>query len=127
MNKLHVLQMGNPTELYGAERWIIALIRNLDPYEILSIVSVIRDNPGLIAPLCREARFLRVKTHVFKAYGRFNWKAVKQLSNYIVDNNIDILHTHGYKTNVVGLLPQYKQNVKLLRLLMVGICRQVAM
>jgi glycosyltransferase involved in cell wall biosynthesis len=104
MRKIRVLQLGSPTGLYGAERWILALIRHLDPEEIESQVAVIKDDPSLDAPLCREARKLGITSHVFEAKGRVNVSAVQQLRKYILENRIQVLHTHGYKTDLIGLL-----------------------
>jgi glycosyltransferase involved in cell wall biosynthesis len=104
MRRYRVLQLGSPTGLYGAEHWILALIRHLDPNEVETTVSVIRDDPALEAPLCEVARREGFRTFVIEAPGRFNWSAVRQLREYIVANNIDVLHTHGYKMDIAGLL-----------------------
>jgi glycosyltransferase involved in cell wall biosynthesis len=104
MRRLRVLQLGSPTGLYGAERWILALIKHLDPEKIESIVGVIKDEPSLEAPLCSEAERLGFETKVFEAYGRMNFSAVRQLRRFIREARIDILHTHWYKTDFVGWL-----------------------
>jgi glycosyltransferase involved in cell wall biosynthesis len=97
------MQLGSPTGLYGAEHWILALIRHLDRAEVETVVSVIRDDPSLEAPLCEVARREGFRTFVIEAPGRFNWAAVRQLRRYIVENKIDVLHTHGYKMDIAGL------------------------
>ena len=56
MNKIRVLQLGSPTGLYGAERWILALIKHLDPEKVESLVAVIQDDPNLDAPLSVKPR-----------------------------------------------------------------------
>jgi glycosyltransferase involved in cell wall biosynthesis len=99
---LHVMQLGSPTGLYGAERWILALIRHLDRSMVDSIVGVIRDDPQQAAPLCAEARRLGFRAHVFDAPGRVNWSAVHVLREYLRNNQVHILHTHGYKTDLIG-------------------------
>lgn len=104
MYTIRVLQLGSPTGLYGAERWILALIKHLDPEQVESIVAVIKDNPSLDAPLVHEAAKLGFRTHVIEAYGRVNISAVKRLREFIRANSIHILHTHGYKTDLIGLL-----------------------
>lgn len=104
MNKIRVLQLGSPTGLYGAERWILALIKHLDPEKVESLVAVIQDDPNLDAPLCREAEKLGFRAHVIEARGRVNLSALQQLRKYIQQNRIHILHTHGYKTDLIGLL-----------------------
>jgi glycosyltransferase involved in cell wall biosynthesis len=104
MMPLRVMQLGSPTALYGAERWILALIRHLDQTQVESVVAVIRDDPRLEAALCRRAGELGFQTRIFEAYGRANWAAVSGLRAYILENDIQVLHTHGYKTDVIGLL-----------------------
>jgi len=104
MARYRVMQLGSPTGLYGAERWILALVRHLDAAEVESIVAVIRDEPGLTAPLCANAAALGLRTRIFEAPGRVNWSAVSALRRYLRDNDVQILHTHGYKTDLIGLL-----------------------
>nr|WP_319393029.1 glycosyltransferase [uncultured Desulfobacter sp.] len=100
---IRVLQLGSPTGLYGAERWILALVRNLNPTKVYSIVSAVKDDPSLEVPLCLRADELGIKTKIFTAYGKYNFAAARQLKQYIIKNHIDILHTHGYKQDMVGL------------------------
>ncbi len=102
--KIKVLQLGNPSGLYGAERWILALIKHLDKENIESLVASVKDEPGLEASLCDEAEKLGFKSCTFESFGRLNFSAVKQLRKFIKNNRIDILHTHGYKTDMIGLL-----------------------
>jgi glycosyltransferase involved in cell wall biosynthesis len=90
--------------MYGAERWILALVRHLDPERIESIVGVIQDDPAQAAPLIAHAESMGIRTHVFEAPGRFNWSAVGKLRAYLVEQSVDVLHTHFYKTDIVGLL-----------------------
>ncbi|HCY86278.1 MAG TPA: hypothetical protein DHV36_14180 [Desulfobacteraceae bacterium] len=102
--KINVMQLGGPMGLYGLERWILALVRYLSRRKVRSIVSVIKDDPGLEAPLITEAEKLGIDTHTFQAYGRVNFSAVGQLRQYIRRRNVQILHTHGYKQDTIGLL-----------------------
>lgn len=113
-NKVRVLHLGSPTGLYGAERWILALINNIEKKDIEIIVAVILDDPKLNADLCKEAEKIGVQTKIFEAYGRINWSAVKQLREYLFKNRIDILHTHGYKTDIIGLIAAYGTGCKLI-------------
>ncbi len=104
MTRYRVMQLGSPTGLYGAEHWILALIRNLDPSEVETIVSVIRDEERLTAALCEVAGREGFRTHIIDALGKYNFTAVRKLRRYIIDNEVDILHTHGYKMDIAGLL-----------------------
>ena len=101
---VHVLHLGSPEGLYGAERWILALVKHLDKETIRSTVAVIKDAPGSEMLLCREAEKLGVPTCFFEANGKFNFAAVRQLRDFIFRNGVKILHTHWYKTDIIGLL-----------------------
>ncbi len=102
--RIKVLQLGSPTGLYGAERWILALIKHLDPEKIRVSVAAIKDSSHLDAPLCVEAAKLGFPSHVIESFGRVNVSAVRNMRQLILQNRINILHTHGYKTDMVGLL-----------------------
>jgi glycosyltransferase involved in cell wall biosynthesis len=104
LSKIRVLQLGSPTGLYGAERWILALIKHLDPEKVESRVAVIKDDPSLETPLCREAERLGFSSYCIEAYGKVNFSAARQLRDLIRREDIDILHSHGYKTDLIGLL-----------------------
>ena len=103
MSAVKVLQLGSPAGLYGAERWILALVRHLDRSRFEPIVGVIRDDPAVDAPLCAQARAFGMQDCIIEAPGRVNWSAVKQLREFIVREGVQVLHTHFYKTDLIGL------------------------
>lgn len=102
--RLRVLHLGSPTGLYGAERWILALINNIDARCVESEVAVVLDDPRLDAPLCSEAAAMGFASTVFEAHGKFSWAAVRQVREHILSRRIDVLHTHGYKSDLIALL-----------------------
>lgn len=112
-NRIRVLQLGSPTGLYGAERWILALVKHLKTNVIESIVGVIKDAPGGESPLCAHAARMGLSTHVFRSHGKLSLSAIGQLRQFIHEQRIDILHTHGYKTDVLGILASRGTHCKL--------------
>lgn len=114
LKPIKVLQLGSPSGLYGAERWILALIKYLDPQKVISVVGVIKDDPSQDAKLCQEAKALGYETIEFEAHGRVNFSIIQQLRKYLVDENIDILHTHFYKTDIIGLLATRGTNCRII-------------
>lgn len=102
--KIRVLHLGSSSGLYGAERWILALVRHLPGSRVESTVSVIQDAPGPTPALCAQAARSGVHTQVFESHGKLSLAAVGKLRRFIRDGGIDILHTHGYKTDIIGLL-----------------------
>lgn len=113
-NPLRVLQLGSPTGLYGAERWILALIKHLNAQKVESVVGVIKDEPDLESPLCQEAEKNGFKTHQFEAPGKINFSVIKQIRQFIVQERIDILHTHFYKTDIIGFWATRGTNCKII-------------
>jgi len=103
-DRLRLLELGNPKGLYGAERWILAIMRYIDRDKIVPWVATIRDDPHQSAPLCAEAEKMGCITHIFECLGRYNSSAVSLLRSFILENRIDVLHTHGYKTDLIGLM-----------------------
>ena len=84
MQAIRVLQLGSPNGLYGAERWILALIKHLDSAKIQSTVAVIKDTSGDLAPICQQAEALGFQVHEFQALGRINFSAIKKIKDYIL-------------------------------------------
>ena len=102
--RIRVMQLGSPKGLYGAERWILALVRHLDVDLVETWIAVIKDSREDEAELCSEADKRALKFHVFEAFGRVNPRSIRFVRNFIVENKIDLLHTHGYKTDIIGYL-----------------------
>ncbi len=104
LTRLKVLQLGTIGPLYGAERWILALIRNLEAVKVESHVAVIADQPGADVPLLDAASADGFGLHALHAPGRFNWAAVRELRNLIDRECYDIVHSHGYKADIIAWL-----------------------
>lgn len=100
---IRVLHIGSPTGLYGAERWILALVKCL-PDDIQSIIGTIRDAPGAEAEICSQGAALGFRTTIFDAPGRLSRAAAGMMRAYIRDQDIHVLHTHGYKSDIIGAL-----------------------
>jgi glycosyltransferase involved in cell wall biosynthesis len=102
--KIKVLELGSSNYLFGAERWILALVKNLDPALFDVTISVVQDSPDGQTGLLDLARCLGVRTELLKANGRFDPRPVGNLVRLIRSNRIAIVHTHGYKTDMLGYL-----------------------
>lgn len=114
MRKIKILQLGSPSGLYGAERWILALIKSLpaDLYDVW--VGSVKDHPAEEVQVCAEARAAGFKSATFESYGKFNTNSFRLVREFIESNEIDILHTHGYKTDIIGLMATRGTTCKLI-------------
>jgi glycosyltransferase involved in cell wall biosynthesis len=102
---VRVLQLGSPSGMFGAERWILALAKHLPSNQVETIIGVIQDDErGAEPDLCVHARRLGMRTVVFHAPGKMSRAAVSQLKAFVQSQGIDIVHTHFYKPTIQAAL-----------------------
>lgn len=104
MTPVNILQLATQGPLYGAERWVLALGRNLDPQKVKTHIAVIVDEPDQPVPLLDAAIADGFVVHPIVARGRFNFRVVTKLIRIVRDNEIAAIHSHGYKPDLAALL-----------------------
>ena len=110
---INVLQFICPTGFYGAERWIIALARHLDSSSIRCDLAVTREpeNPDLeLVKAWRElcpGEVIEVPMR-----NRFDIRVINQLVDLIRERNIHIIHTHGYKSDILGVIAARRAGIR---------------
>ena len=95
---LHLVSSGG---LYGAEQVILNLARNERLITFIgALYNVHRPNLDVI----EEAEKRGLNTVVFHSRGRIDLTTVFRIIRFLRQHQIDILHTHGYKSDIVGFL-----------------------
>jgi glycosyltransferase involved in cell wall biosynthesis len=102
--RLRVAHLIGSTGVYGAERWILALVRHLPADAVESVVVNLVDGGDDVSAMTREATAHGVAAVDFRTGGRFNPVGAVRLGRWLRASSIDVLHTHGYKADVLGLL-----------------------
>jgi glycosyltransferase involved in cell wall biosynthesis len=102
--KPKILQLSMSGPLYGAERWILALLRHLDPTMGEHHLAVIVDEPDMPIPMLANANTLGIICHQINAPGKLSQSAIGALRRLIIDQGIDIVQSHGYKADLIALL-----------------------
>src|SRR3989338_4807561 len=97
--KKRVLHLVSSNGLYGAERVILNLAQD---ESILSYVGALYNHHNPHLELIEEAKKIGLRTTVFNSRGRIDLKTIFDIKKFLRDNQIDILHTHNYKSDVVG-------------------------
>src|SRR5262249_33609551 len=46
-------------------------------------------------------------TEIFACRGRIDWRTAMALSRFVRQNGIDVIHSHGYKSNTYALLSNF--------------------
>lgn len=99
--------------LSGGDLVILNLLKYLDKNKfdpwIVSFYEMRKPGIPLIIEIARQRR---IKTFLVSTRGKFDFEAIKQTQRFIIDNQIDILHCHGYKADVIGALASRGLNVK---------------
>lgn len=101
---LNVLQFICPTGFYGAEGWILALVNNSDHNRVRHHLAVTREWETHDLELTRRYSEFDLPVHELRLKGRFDIRVVRLLLGLIRENRIDIIHTHGYKSDLLGVL-----------------------
>jgi glycosyltransferase involved in cell wall biosynthesis len=103
MGAVRVLHLISSTGFYGAERWVLAAVRNFNPERVSSMLAVPEDS-GQSMELYH--RFLGLGHPVFRCpmRGRFDPGIIFQLRRIIRKEQINVIHTHGYKSDMIGLI-----------------------
>jgi glycosyltransferase involved in cell wall biosynthesis len=104
MKKINVLQFICPAGFYGAEMWVLALAKSIDPQRINCHLAITLESEKQNIELYKRFQSLGLESHQIKIRGRFDPLAIPKLSRLIKQKKIDIIHTHGYKSDILGLI-----------------------
>ena len=110
--KIKVLHFICSTGFYGAEKWILALVNNQDNDLVHSELVVTRESENQDLELTRAYREMGPPVHEIPMSFKFDFRAVNSLADLLVERQIDIIHTHGYKSDILGVLAARKAGVK---------------
>lgn len=111
-HKINVLQFICPTGFYGAERWILALANNSDQAEVRMDLVVTEEGSNQDLEIVNQ--FTPPQGQAFKLpmSGRFDLSVLRQLKAIIKNRKIDIIHTHGYKSDILGLVAARQSGIR---------------
>ena len=101
---VNVLQFICSTGYYGAERWVVALANNADRDVVNIELAVTQEHSDHQLQVSDEFINLGLPSHVIPMSGAFDLRLIKRLKALIKERNIDLIHTHGYKSDIIGLL-----------------------
>ncbi|WP_119395166.1 glycosyltransferase [Salinibius halmophilus] len=109
---MRVLQFITPNGFYGAERWVVAFARNIESGFDTCDLVVTKESESQDLSILEYYPEKAGKSHVINLKNKFDiLSAVDQLSKIIKQQKIDIIHTHGYKSDIIGLLAAKKTKI----------------
>ena len=110
--KLNILQFICPTGFYGAERWILALAKNLPKEQVRCDLAVTLEDNSQNLELVKTYRKNYGEVFETSMNNRFDFSVIPKLVSLIKERQIDIIHTHGYKSDILGVIAARKAGIK---------------
>lgn len=102
--KVNTLQFICPVGFYGAEMWILALMKHLDQTTVNCQLAITREPGRQDIEIYHRIRSMGFGAHQIRMGSRFDPAAIQKLIALIKKERIGIIHTHGYKSDILGLI-----------------------
>lgn len=105
LQKIRILHFICPAGLFGAERWILALAKNyINNPEVDCRLAVSSETQNQNISVYEKYREFGLHAYKVSMKGRFDPNGIWSLKKLIEREGIDIIHTHGYKSDIFGLI-----------------------
>ena len=85
---------------YGAENMLVTLACNLSRLGCRCIVAVFRDSRYHHVEVGEQAQRRGLRVEIVPCKGRWDWKAVGRIRRLLVTYKVNVLHPHGYKSDL---------------------------
>jgi glycosyltransferase involved in cell wall biosynthesis len=107
--KIRILHVITRLPIGGAERLLIGILQNLDKSIFKSTVCCIQDR-GELADEVESLGHPVISLNMMRK-GGYDFRVVSALRRIIIENRIDIIHTHLYHANLYGRLAARKEKI----------------
>ena len=100
---MKILQLISSGGVYGAEVMMVTLAKSLERLGCKNLVGVFNN---VHRADCAVEDFVRAQGLLVKSIpcrGKMDWKTVVVIRRCIREERIDLIHTHGYKADILGL------------------------
>ena len=109
--KINVLQFTCPAGFYGAERWVLALARHLNKKTMTCDLAVTKEPGQGELEIVRQYTADMGTAYEIAMKHPFDFGVVSRLCDLIREQDIDIIHTHGYKSDIIGIIAARKTGI----------------
>src|SRR6476646_10763315 len=102
MKRVKVLQLISSGGYYGAENMLLNLCASQEKAGCQNSLLLFYNVHAPNVEFYERARRRGLSVRMVHCQGRADWRAVRQIEEYIEEDGIDLLHTHGYKADLYG-------------------------
>jgi len=98
---MKILQLISSKGYFGAENVLVQLAAQLNKDKNFQpIAGVIENSVAPHREVADESRKKGISTAIFPCQDKFDLQTILQLRRYVREQGIDIIHSHGYKSNL---------------------------
>jgi glycosyltransferase involved in cell wall biosynthesis len=97
-----VLQLISSGGFFGAERVLVELSSELRKLDVSTVVGVFNNLHSPHLEVAEAARKAALEVRTFRCNGTVDPRTILAIRRLIGQNGIDVLHSHGYKSNLYG-------------------------
>lgn len=101
---MKIFQLISSGGFLGAENVVVELGKELKSLNIENTIGIFENLQNPHTEIVQHAKENNLKVAVFKCGGKVDLKNMNNIRQYVKKNRINIMHTHGYKSNVYGFL-----------------------
>ena len=113
-NQASILQLISSTSFLGAERVLCELSSHLDPACFICTVGLIGTEDHVVDVFRHAFVDGDVSVVHFPCSGKFSWKTVTAIADFVKEQQIDIIHSHGYKSDFYAFIARFfKRSVRI--------------
>jgi len=99
---LKILQLISSYGFFGSENVVFEHAMELKKRDVENTIGVFENSHNPHTELYERASEAGLNAVVFKCNGKVDIGAINAVRTYIRDEDVDVLHSHGYKSNIYG-------------------------
>ena len=99
MRMLHLISSAG---MYGAEAVVLNLTTAQKEQSHEPVIGVLHNRHRPHLEIAAEARKRGLAVEIFACQGRFDRSTVRSIRDFVTANSIEVVHTHGYKSDIYG-------------------------
>ena len=110
MKRIKVLQLISSGGYYGAENMLLNLCSSQEKAGCENSLLLFYNVHVPNVELYERARRSGISVRMVHCKGKADWRAVQQIEEYIQEDSVDVVHTHGYKADLYGFLAAWRSD-----------------
>jgi glycosyltransferase involved in cell wall biosynthesis len=109
---MKILHLISSCGFYGAEAMLVTLTKALRGAGHEATIGLLRTAAPGCLDIADVARSERLPIEVLPCAGRWDSSAVRRIQQVVLDTNVNLVHLHGYKADMYGLLATRNSGTK---------------